>query len=204
MHRARVITAGRRTRRCTSAGGFRRSADDRFGLGFSSRQGRSPGAERAEKRGSAWSVFILSQFLVILPITLFFQPIFFVSVIRESAAKTVHAPGGGWGGGSGWFRLVGLRLVVLGLVGLGLVGLGLSAEGSEGDLGGVKKLGGVVVANDVAEHAVCDAGDEVADVGVGGEAGHGIAIGFRTFFAGFIIADAFFPFGGVGAVQTSE
>jgi hypothetical protein len=47
------------------------------------------------------------------------------------------------------------------------------AEGADGDLGGIKKLGGLDGMDAAGDGAVGDAGNEVANVLVAGEFGHG-------------------------------
>jgi hypothetical protein len=57
-------------------------------------------------------------------------------------------------------------------------GFAASAEGAESDLGGVKELGGLGRIDGAEEDAVGDTGDKGVDgVGVGGEVGHGAAVG---------------------------
>ena len=58
------------------------------------------------------------------------------------------------------------------------LGFGLLLEGGEGDLGGVEELAGVSLLDGSQEDAVAGAGDEVADVLITGERGHGQAEGY--------------------------
>jgi hypothetical protein len=61
---------------------------------------------------------------------------------------------------------------------LGFGGLGAGAVGADGDLGGVKELGGFDGGEDLEDDAVGDTGDEGVDgVGIGGKERHGTAVG---------------------------
>lgn len=53
---------------------------------------------------------------------------------------------------------------------------GLAAERGERDLGGVEELGAAGAVDCADEHAVGGAGDEVADVFIPAERGHGVAV----------------------------
>lgn len=67
------------------------------------------------------------------------------------------------------------------------------AERAEGDLRGIEEFGALDGVNDVDEHSISDAGDEVADVLVAGQIGHGAAIGLVSEFIGIVVADFLFP-----------
>ena len=58
------------------------------------------------------------------------------------------------------------------------LGFGLLGQGCEGDLGGVEELGAVFVLDGSCEHGGAGAGDEVADILIAREWGHGEAKGF--------------------------
>lgn len=58
------------------------------------------------------------------------------------------------------------------------LGFGLLRHACEGDLGGVEELAAVFRFDGAEEHAVAGASDEVADILIAGERGHGQAKGF--------------------------
>ena len=55
---------------------------------------------------------------------------------------------------------------------------GLPGHGCESDLGGVEELAGVFVLDGSEEHALAGAGDEVTDILIARERGHGQAEGY--------------------------
>ena len=75
--------------------------------------------------------------------------------------------------------------------------LGLVTERAERDLRGVKKLGAVLAEDDVHEHAVGSAGDEIADALVVGERRHGAAVSLVSVVGG---VDLVFSSGDLGFV----
>jgi hypothetical protein len=75
--------------------------------------------------------------------------------------------GEGWGKSAAWAG-----------PGLDFGGFGFPGHGCEGDLGGIEELAAVFVFDGPQERAVGGAGDEVADVPVTREWGHGQAEGF--------------------------
>lgn len=67
--------------------------------------------------------------------------------------------------------------------------LGLVSERSDGDLGGIQKLGAFHGVDGGEDHALGGAGDEVAAVLVAGKVGHGAAVGIGGFSAGAVVVD---------------
>jgi len=76
------------------------------------------------------------------------------------------------------------------------------------DLGGVEEPGSVGAGDGAEQHAVRCAGDEIADVLVAGERGHGVAIGGSGIFGGIVPPFAAFGGGferaGVGAAAEGD
>ena len=69
-----------------------------------------------------------------------------------------------------------------------------------GDLGGVEESGSDGAGDGFDQHAVGYAGDEVADVLVTGERGHGLAVSVFGFLGGIVVVLALFR-GGLHRVR---
>lgn len=65
----------------------------------------------------------------------------------------------------------------------------LEAKGAERDLGGIEQLAAFNGVDGPDDHALSGAGDEVADVLVAGEVGHGVAVGFDGVFLGVVVVE---------------